>query len=170
MHVYTTLAMPRPPKKGNEDNPLRRLRDALGTDQAPIPQHELAELLNLSPETVKSIEAGRRSLTEKLLEWIYVNLGAYWSERQRTWTSIGSREPFTREASDRWRQAGLDRDLESHSLMLRLMLLLEYAPEEKFKQIADTVEAKLQEVLLEFDYRPDNKDVDWFNTQLRIVP
>lgn len=49
------------------------------------------------------------------------------------------------------------------------MLLLDYAPDRKFKQIANTVEVKFQEILREFDYRPDDHDVDWLNTRLWIA-
>jgi transcriptional regulator with XRE-family HTH domain len=165
--------MPRPPKKENEDNPLRKLRTALGRAGVPMPQHQLAELLGLSPETVKSIEAGRRrnlGLDDRLLDTIYVLFGANWSPKDRKWFSIGSDEPFTREHYQRWREASFDRDVETHALMLRLMLILDYAPERKFSQIANTVETKLQEVLKEFDYRPDNHDMDWLNTRVWIAP
>jgi transcriptional regulator with XRE-family HTH domain len=173
--VYN-IVMARPPRKGNEDNPLRKLREALGTDGLPLPQHKLAELLGVSPETVKSIEAGRRGITEKLDEWIAIHLGAWWFEKARYWVSIGTLEPLNPENSRGWRKATFDRELETHALMLRLMLVLEYAPEKRFREIADTVEMKLQEILQEFDYSPDahdppdRHDPDWISTELRLVP
>lgn len=161
--------MPRPPKKENEHNPLRKLREALGVDGNPIPQYEIAALLGLSTETIKSIEVGRLRVTEKLLEKIYLDLGASWSKKTLVWIDAAGGEPFTLKHSERWCQAGFNRDVETDAMLLRLMVVLDSAPKEKFKKIVDTVEVKLQEILQEFGYQPGYQDVDWRDTQLAII-
>lgn len=164
--------MARPPKEENKDNPLRKLREVLGGDDTPVPQQQLAEFLGVSPETIKAIEGGKRQrggLNEEILGRAYINLGAYWSETDQAWFSAGNGESFSREHGERWRKAGFDRDIETHALVLRLLLLLDYAPSRKFKRVADTVELKIREILKEFGYQPDNHDADWQNTKVQMI-
>jgi transcriptional regulator with XRE-family HTH domain len=165
--------MPRPPKKENEGNPLKKLRQALGKHGIPMPQHTLARRLDLSPETVKAIEAGRRrqgDLGDDLIQRIYVRLGAIWSAGDQKWSTAEPGVPLSLEYCDRRQAAEFDRDTETHAMCLRLLLLLYYTPNSDFKGVVDTVEAKMEEVMKQFHFRPDGKDRDWLNTRMHILP
>src|SRR5271165_6435207 len=110
--------MPRPPKKENEENPLKKLREALGKHGIPMPQHTLARRLDLSPETVKAIEAGRRrqgDLGDDLIQRIYVRLGAIWSAGDQKWSTAEPGVPLSIEYCDRRQAAEFDRDTETHA-------------------------------------------------------
>jgi hypothetical protein len=165
--------MPRLPRKENEGNPLRKLREALGRHGIPMPQHVLARRLDLAPDTVKAIEAGRRRqgcLGNDLFQRIYIRLGAIWSAGERQWCRADSRNPISLEYCDLWKTAEIDRDRETHAMCLRLLLLLDYTPEKDFKGVVDTVEGKMEEVMKQFHFWPDGKDIDWLNTRLHLLP
>jgi hypothetical protein len=60
--------------------------------------------------------------------------------------------------------------METHAMCLRLLLLLDYTPDRDFKGVVDTVEAKMEEVMKQFHFRPDGKDIDWLNTRMHLLP
>ncbi len=77
--------MPRPPKPSNARNPLRLLRIALADkNQAMMTQPKLGEILGISPETIKSLEVGRRhqgALSHQIVTAAVVYCGAKWNPK-----------------------------------------------------------------------------------------
>src|ERR1700719_3107611 len=57
------------------DNPLRKLRILIGTEEKPIPQHELASLTGISVNTIRGIEGGHRDAGRSTLKKIEVMTG-----------------------------------------------------------------------------------------------
>jgi DNA-binding XRE family transcriptional regulator len=164
--------MARPTKEENKDNPLKKLRRALGDGDISMPQHRLAKFLGVPLETIKAIESGKRQragLSNAIVYHAYSNLGASWSEADQSWTPVGTRDPLDLAHVKRWRRATFVRDNETDAMLLRLMVVLDSAPEKKFKEIVDAVEVKLQELLQEFDYQPEYQDADWRDTQLAFI-
>jgi transcriptional regulator with XRE-family HTH domain len=92
----------------NPDNPLHRLRVILtakdpgesteigAAESGPMTQAQLAELCDISRDTIQSIEYGRRVLTDALLQKIAMTTGASWSPEQGQWTEIRTGRTFTR--------------------------------------------------------------------------
>jgi len=76
--------MARPPRPENANNPLRQLRGRIGK-RAPVTQNQLAEICALSLDTIRSIEAGRRSLGLPTRQKILEATGARWSDKNRDW-------------------------------------------------------------------------------------
>jgi transcriptional regulator with XRE-family HTH domain len=67
------------------DNPLRKLRNLIGTEEKPIPQHELASLTGISVNTIRSIEGGHRDAGRSTLKKIEVMTGATWDPARKEW-------------------------------------------------------------------------------------
>jgi transcriptional regulator with XRE-family HTH domain len=93
--------MPRRSKFEKEPNPLRLLREALspGGIRHPISMNELSKITGVPFDTVKAIEAGRRSLRGGVLEQVAEETGAHWNGRKRRWEAYEGLEtvPFTRD-------------------------------------------------------------------------
>jgi hypothetical protein len=75
------------------ENPLRKLRLILGDGQnKPMHQEAFAARVGIPVATLRSIEAGRRSMTQdNCLNQILVTLKATWNERDQNWHVLGSK-------------------------------------------------------------------------------
>lgn len=89
--------MARPPKPENARNPLRQLRTLLSKkgEIAPITQDRLSEICDIPVSTIRSIEAGCRTLNSSALKKIEEITTATWNSRRKQWTVYGSDEPLT---------------------------------------------------------------------------
>jgi hypothetical protein len=89
--------MPKRPKPENAQNPLRQLRGLLSEqgEQSPISQNQLSALCDIPIDTIRSIEAGRRTLNSIVQNKISAATRAFWNGKQMCWTLEGGAEPFT---------------------------------------------------------------------------
>jgi hypothetical protein len=89
--------MARPPKPENSRNPLRQLRALLSNDgpDKPITQNRLSEICDIPTFTIRSIEAGRRTLNSSALKKIEEVTTATWNSKRGQWTVYESNEPLT---------------------------------------------------------------------------
>ena len=72
-------------------SPIFKLREQLGGDR-PLPQREMATLLGVSPDSLKSIEMGRiKSLTPALLLRIEQRTHSEWDAAEQVWFFLHSR-------------------------------------------------------------------------------
>lgn len=141
--------MPRPPKPENLKNPLRKLRMALGAPNFPMPQHELGKILGISPETIKSLEAGRRrggKPNQQIANATFRYLGALWNEERAEWEFCFTGRSYERVDRRHWRSAQIDRNTEIHGLCLRMILLLQRVDEKDFGVVSDTIAQNLADL------------------------
>jgi len=89
--------MARPPKPENARNPLRQLRALLSKngESKPITQDRLSEICDIPTYTIRSIEAGRRTLNLWALKKIEEVTTATWNPKRAQWTVYGSDEALT---------------------------------------------------------------------------
>jgi transcriptional regulator with XRE-family HTH domain len=91
-------------EKRNGDR-LRPLRKVIGASQ-----ERFAEIIGISHDTIRSIEAGRRALTDEILEKIAVAVGAKWNDQLAAWdfayapNNMSDSIPFTREIFTEYRR------------------------------------------------------------------
>jgi hypothetical protein len=141
--------MPRSPKKEHLDNPLRKLREALGTQGKPMPQWKLAAALKLPLETLKSIELGRFREgipSPQTMEFILSEFGAHWVEKRKEWDFILPGIPYTLANYERWKKASFDRETEIDTLCAGLISLLQRATDSQFASASDAVYRALHEI------------------------
>jgi hypothetical protein len=87
------------------DNPLRILRQILGENGKPMHQEEFAVRVGVPVATLRSIEAGRRPMTESnCLKQIFVTLKAAWNEREGKWKIFGSKWDYEKRHADLFRE------------------------------------------------------------------
>src|SRR6267378_225132 len=89
--------MARSPKPENARNPLRQLRALLSKngESKPITQDRLSEICDIPTYTIRSIEAGRRTLNSSALRKIEEVTTAKWDSKRSRWTVYDSDEPLT---------------------------------------------------------------------------
>jgi transcriptional regulator with XRE-family HTH domain len=88
--------MARPLRPKNANNALRQLRGLLQdpVKGSRINQRDLAQLCQVSVDTIKSIETGRLALSSRFLENIAETITAHWDHEQGRWTRRDGK-PFT---------------------------------------------------------------------------
>jgi DNA-binding XRE family transcriptional regulator len=160
--------MARHPRPENENHPLKKLRQALSPDGIdPITQQELARILELSPETIRSFEAGRRrpgELSHVVKTKAFVNAGAMWSQKGEEWLSNFTGQPYSREHYLAWRKPLRNREQEIHALCLKLLVLLQSTGDRDFQAVCDHVESFLDDSCQAFAIKirdPDFKAAAW---------
>jgi hypothetical protein len=162
--------MPRPPKPESLDNPLRRLRELLGTAGKPMPQHKLSETLGVPVETLKSIENNRFRggiPGEALMERISIEFGAVWTEKDKEW-QLFPKTPFTQRQYKLWQTASFDRVTEIDALCGALIYLLQQVPDRRFASASDAVFRKLSE--LANQYGVSTAAREFLRSDLMAVP
>lgn len=89
--------MARPPKPENARNPLRQLRALLSEkgEIAPITQNRLSEICDIPTSTIRSIEAGYRTLSLPAARKIVEATTAKWNSKRGQWTVYDSDKPLT---------------------------------------------------------------------------
>jgi hypothetical protein len=138
--------MPRPPKPESLDNPLRKLRELLGTEGKPMSQQQMAGILKLPLETYKSIEIGRfRSGVpyQKTFDLILERFGAVWDEKEKRWDSCYPGLPFTLQNYELRKHARFDRINETDTLANGLISLLLKASDKEFASLSDAIYREL---------------------------
>jgi transcriptional regulator with XRE-family HTH domain len=106
-------------------HPLKLLRFILG-----VSQKELAQQIGISWDTVRSIETGRRELTEERLAQIRIQIGAILGAHKDAWYFdpggfAGRRIPYVREHYETFRQE-LKRAARQRALLVYYMTLRFY--------------------------------------------
>ena len=97
--------MAKPSKLKIEDNPLRKLRSLIGGEK-PIPQHKLAGILGLSASTIRSIEAGQRTLGNQSLQRVERTTGASWDQKSKQWLCRRLTGPYIRQ--EKWHDSRIE--------------------------------------------------------------
>lgn len=144
--------MPRPPKPENLNNPLRKLRELLGTKGKPMPQHKLSESLGVPVETLKSIENGRFRggiPDEALMERISTEFGAVWTEKDKEW-QLFPKTPYTQQQYKLWKTVSFDRVTEIDALCGTLIYLLQQVPDRRFASASDAIFRRLSELAKQY--------------------
>jgi len=101
--------MPKAPKRKNKRNPLRVLRELLsekGKD-GPMTQKDLAQLISVSVNTIKAVEAGQRNkhnLSSNIVYQVAGATGALWNYREKQWMSMEENTPFTFDSFSKFRR------------------------------------------------------------------
>jgi transcriptional regulator with XRE-family HTH domain len=136
--VSTLGRVARRPNLATINQPLRLLRAALsevGDVRYPITQEQLAELVDLSPGTIKGLENGHREMTDTIWLHVVLGTGAMWDEERGRWVCAPGfgdpDEPFTRAFFLTFREKRLQRPEQAVNLegllVLRLCALLQRA-------------------------------------------
>jgi hypothetical protein len=111
-------------------NPLRKLRVALGEFGQPLAQEEFAKRVGLSLATVVGIENSRRPLSEGCLMLIRASLWATWNETDKEWYPLWRKDrPYSKEdaqaVAELYPQDPYIQNLMVHCLMERLLAICE---------------------------------------------
>src|SRR5258707_13957036 len=64
---------------------LIQLRTLAGEADAPLPPAEFSRITGISIDNIRSIEAGRRPLSERALKKIKLSMGAMWGSQNARW-------------------------------------------------------------------------------------
>jgi transcriptional regulator with XRE-family HTH domain len=133
--------MSRPTKPERLQNPIRLLRHILrSAGRTSCSQAELAEKVDISVDSIRGIESGRQTLTEKMANRILCETGAAWNAEDKCWRFWKPTGPvYTREHYDTYldmlkKEETRLREPTEFFAMLRIRLLLKtLPPEEAFK-------------------------------------
>ena len=129
----------RPPKDPN--NPLRLLRVALQSAENPLSPRVLAKRIGIgiSPSTIRSLECGRVSLSQKHLNMISSSLGAAWAGQRKEWWSILTGRQYCADDYKKWKEVDFDRKSEIAALCKGLESFLLAVDDGKFTRVSDEV-------------------------------
>jgi len=168
--------MPRQPKEQNRDSCIRKLRICLGTHEQPMPQSTLAQALDVSVETIKSLESKRLRKGipgEAMMEHIQTEFGAVWVAEDEAWMFVTKAGPLSGQNSELWRNAAFDRVTEIDALCAGLISLLGQVSDRKFPAASDAVYNALHEIAKKsgVGWKPGIGwgDRDFMNMDLAIV-
>jgi hypothetical protein len=160
--------MARHPRPENENHPLKKLRKALSRNGVdPITQQELSRILKLSPETIRSFEAGRRrpgELSHVVTTKAFENAGALWHPKGQCWLSFVTKQPYCREDYMAWQKPSCNREEEIHAICLKLLVLLQSTSKHDFQAVCDHVESFLYDSCEAFAIKirdPDFQAAAW---------
>lgn len=177
--------MARPSKRKIEDNPLRQLRSLKGTKEKPIPQHELARIVGMSVNTLRSIEAGSRPLGKSTLQKIEWRLGLTWDQESRQWicrrmtwrpgnkskveTSVatGAHIEAYRAIMEQVGTLGQDRDRDA--VKMRIDALFDQIPKASWMRLLGRIQSFLDQLPKEFSEEFREKSVLRENRELRSI-
>jgi transcriptional regulator with XRE-family HTH domain len=151
--MYTPMAQR--PKRKDKDTSLKQLRKTLG-----IPQHELARILSMSHETIRSIEAGTFGLSKATREKVALYCGAAWDEECKRWIFPFTGEPYSREHYEAWKKPIFDREMEIHAICLQVLALLQSARKCDFKMVCDHLQSAIYKTKKTFRVKVTDKDFE----------
>jgi transcriptional regulator with XRE-family HTH domain len=157
------------PQAQNRNNPLRQLRECLSSSEKRMSQKRLSEILEISTETLKSIENGRFRggiPSEKTMERILTEFGAVWSAENQQWEFL-KQVPFTRASYELWKTAKFDRVTEIDVLCGGLISLLSRVSDGRFASASDAVYRALHGIAEQ--HRVSWEDRDSMRMDLAIV-
>jgi hypothetical protein len=148
--------MPRKPSPKNLKNPLRILRSLCSEygENAPLTQIRLAQITDIAPDYIRSLENSRRPLNHAQLDKIRYSIGAVWDRKRNEWLVNGiPDEPFTYEWFIRYRSLWDDHqfqvDIETHMLCRRLQELLQGVEASDYNLVFDRIYHALEEIRME---------------------
>ncbi len=159
-------------RPNRRDNPLRKLREILGEEGQPMHQQEFADRIGVSVATVRSIEAGRRKMTEdNCLNQIFVTLKATWNERDQNWHVLGGKWLYEKRHSTALTQE-MDPedpycdDLALHRLVERLFDVFGAATREQRQALLIYLTKHLADICAGSGLEPDlsKTDLHWYST------
>lgn len=162
----------RPPKPEQERNSLRQLREIISATQA-----ELSLIIDVPLDTIKSIEAGRRPLSEEVQKRVARMTGASW-DRKKTWWAFRSVEAIWDLGEERWRisdklvectpdhirayrkmmeqEASTAPDHDRDSIKMRVDVLFDQIPDRYWMRLLGSLQKPLDD--LEREFREKFKD------------
>lgn len=139
--VRYDTGMPKDPKPENANSPMRKLRRRLSPDPGnPISQARFADMLGISPDTVFSLENGRKHKgmpTEQMAKTILERFGAWWDGELGDWRFASLENEYTRANYELWRSAEFDRQAEISALAKGLAAFLNKVPDSRFAAASD---------------------------------
>jgi hypothetical protein len=172
--------MPLQPRPENVRHPLKLLRSILSEDPAtPVPQSRLAELIEMSPASIKQTEVGDRQISGPMKSLIQMGLGAVWSEERKrwemAWTSGDEAPVYTYELYSVYRayitrlpDQRIKRDLEG-DIKRKVSLLLARVPDDRWWFLIVRLLADLSDAMIEtFPERGGEIDQEFGTTELRM--
>jgi hypothetical protein len=148
--------MPRKPSPKNLKNPLRILRSLCSEygENAPLTQIRLAQITDIAPDYIRSLENSRRPLNHAQLDKIRYSIGAVWDRKRKEWMVNGiPDEPFNYTWFERyrtlWTSHELQVDIETHMLCRRLQALLLGVEASDYNLVFDRIYSALEEIRTE---------------------
>jgi transcriptional regulator with XRE-family HTH domain len=147
-----------PKETRNKKNPLRQLRGLLATPgRERISQKELAQLLGISPNTIRKIEFGSRSLTDAVLTEVKVATGAKWDRERRRWTQLEEKlfthEDYTEHRRRMLNPSDMDQAIQKSMVVLihcRIEWLFDNVPEKSREKLRSRVDYFLERCKRDF--------------------
>jgi hypothetical protein len=126
------MRSPNPAKKVSGSNPLRVLREQLGSRGKRLSTYKLSELIGVPGPTLRSIEAGKNAFTEGIrqrLRW----RGASWDEKTKRWTfTYNASLPLTTDLLLSFRRLGRGspffQQLDARAICIQVITLLDAVP------------------------------------------
>jgi transcriptional regulator with XRE-family HTH domain len=159
----------RRPNPSKLNQPLRLLRSALsevGDARYPITQEELADLIGLSPGTIKGLENGHREMTDTIWLRVAVGTGAVWNPKKKRWVCAPgfgkAGQPYTRAFFLEFRERRNRRPQEAEMIALmemsRLIALFKKVPDKDWYLLFFKVNRFLEACGQEFGIKEDLLD------------
>jgi transcriptional regulator with XRE-family HTH domain len=159
-------------RTNRRNNPLRKLRLILGDEEQPMHQQEFADRIGVSVATVRSVEAGRRKMTQdNCLNQILVTLKATWNEEDQTWHVLGSKWRYEKRHADALSQE-MDpedpycNDLALHRLIERVFDVFAAATREQRQALLIYLSKHLAEICAGSGIEPglSKTEPHWYST------
>lgn len=159
-------------RPNRRENPLRKLREILGEEGQPLHQREFADRIGVSVSTVRSVEAGRRKMTQdNCLNQILVTLKATWNECAQSWHVLGSKWLYEKRHAEALGQE-MDPedpycdDLALHRLIERLFDVFGAATREQRQALLIYLSKHLADICAGSGLEPDlgKTEPHWYST------
>jgi len=148
--------MSRPTRPDRLKNPIRQLRKALASEGRDyLNQAQLSEIVDIPVDTIKDLESGRASLSDRVQNRILCETGAAWNKEDELWRFWKVNGPtYAREHYERFRKE-IERQewpisLDVFMAQERIRLLLETLPPKARFKLLFRLNTFLEEARKEF--------------------
>jgi hypothetical protein len=145
---------------------LVMLRALMGDGpEAPIAPTEFSRLTGISLDSIRSIESGRRPLSDTVQRKIKLSISAVWDHPTDRWVWAYDRAvPFSRDVyrtfASRIVLNAYQMDLDAHAVLLRVLGLLREADQERYHALIFSVHESLADLEREFGNERTRKVFD----------
>jgi hypothetical protein len=154
-------------KKVSSSNPLRALREQLGSGGKRLSTYKLAELIGISGATLRSVEAGKNAFTEAIqqrLRWRGLN----WDPQTGSWSFTYNQDlPLSVDLFAAFARLGRGsddfQDLDAEALCIQLVSLLQAVPASAYNACVFRLRDFLEQLRVEYQAE-DLKEVFAKNT------
>jgi hypothetical protein len=159
-------------RKNRLKNPLRQLRLILGDGETPLDQEHFANRIGVSVATLRSMESGRRPVSDHVWIQIFILLSARWDHRKQGWHVLDSDVPYEKKyavfADSLDPEDAYVDDYSLHRLIERLLTIFKACPSREYRRgLLMYLFQHLQETAEEFGLRADLKPTEPVWTQTR---